>query len=70
MMVPVRRWGTLEVGKWVSAVGFPQYRRRFIHQGVAGQLLLDLKSSHLKVTIKLQALLLRIPLLSTLMLAT
>ena len=48
MLKPVVGWTSVEVGKWVAALGLPQYRKRFIHQAITGALLLDLKASHLK----------------------
>ena len=53
MLTPVHQWTSLEAGKWVAALGFPQYRKRFIHQGIKGELLLELTGSHLKVSILL-----------------
>jgi len=49
LLVPVIRWGVVEVGKWVAVIGLPQYRKRFIHQGVSGPLLLKISHAQLKV---------------------
>lgn len=46
---PVRSWDVAEVSDWVSAIGLPQYRKRFIHQHISGILLLKLTHSNLKV---------------------
>ena len=49
LLVPASQWSVLQVSNWVSALGLPQYRKRFIHQGVNGSLLLKLDHSILKV---------------------
>jgi len=49
MLIPVKRWGVAEVGRWVAVIGLPQYRKRFIHQGISGPLLLKLNHATLKV---------------------
>ena len=49
LLVPVTSWGLAEVGRWVAIIGLPQYRKRFIHQGITGPLLLKLNHATLKV---------------------
>lgn len=46
---PVKMWDVSEVSDWVSAIGLPQYRKRFIHQHISGHLLLRLNHANLKV---------------------
>ena len=49
LLVPASQWSVLQVSNWVSGLRLPQYRKRFIHQGVNGSLLLKLNHSILKV---------------------
>ena len=51
MRQPVERWGVLEVCNWVEVLGLPQHRKRFLHQGINGQLLLKLNHTLLKVKV-------------------
>ena len=46
---PVKLWNMAEVSDWVAYIGLPQYRKRFIHQGISGSLLLRLTHNNLKV---------------------
>lgn len=50
MQEPVQSWNVAQVSDWVAALGLPQYRKRFIHQGISGPLLLKLNHKLLKVS--------------------
>lgn len=49
MAVSASGWGVAEVCDWVEVIGLGQYRQRFLHQCVAGRLLLHLTDVQLKV---------------------
>ncbi len=49
MAASVSGWGVAEVCDWVEVIGLGQYRQRFLHQCVAGRLLLHLTDAQLKV---------------------
>lgn len=47
--LPVASWSVREVCDWVEHLGLAQYRKRFLHQRISGDLLLQLTEDHLKV---------------------
>ena len=51
MLEPVQGWSVSQVSDWVAALGLPQYRKNFIHQGVSGLLLLKLNHRLLKANL-------------------
>ena len=52
----VGSWSVTEVCDWVEEVGLGQYRRRFLHHCIDGNLLLRLTSHELKVGLLLTCL--------------
>ncbi|GFH22797.1 SAM domain-containing protein, partial [Haematococcus lacustris] len=44
---PVTSWDVRDVCNWVQAIGFPQYRTKFAHNSVKGDLLLRLTDDEL-----------------------
>lgn len=48
MQTPVGNWGVREVCDWVEHIGLGQYRKRFLHHCIGGDLLLQLTDTHLK----------------------
>ena len=49
MAVSVRTWGVKEVCDWAEWVGLGQYRKRFLHHCIGGDLLLELTDRNLRV---------------------
>ena len=48
--LPVASWSVREVCDWVEHLGMGQYRKRFLHQRINGDLLLQLTEDHLKAS--------------------
>lgn len=46
--LPVAHWSVREVCDWVEHLGLGQYRKRFLHQRINGDLLMQLTEDHLK----------------------
>ena len=43
----IKRWGATDVGEWLEAIGFPEYKEVFKVNRIDGRRLLNMPSDHL-----------------------